>query len=166
MHSIIIYILFIHFHFYSLFVYYYLCHYYYYYYYFYFLFLFLFYLFTYLIENCWNCLDLKDAYDPLCWRTKLYNLVSPSSLPLILKSCFILLFPLVSFSFLLIFLLLFYSVLHEEHRNFSRRIRGTKVLLGRNLHALSHMGGMTQRLPLKKNDTCELPLKNDPHTRL
>ena len=107
MHSIIIYILFIHFHFYSLFVYYYLCHYYYYYYYFYFLFLFLFYLFTYLIENCWNCLDLKDAYDPLCWRTKLYNLVSPSSLPLILKSCFILLFPLVSFSFLLIFFFFF-----------------------------------------------------------
>ena len=39
--------------------------------------------------------------------------------------------------------------------------------LGRNLHAQSHMGGMmTQRLPLKKNDTCELLLKKDPHAQL
>ena len=36
----------------------------------------------------------------------------------------------------------------------------------RNLHAQPHMGGMTQRLPLKNNETCGLPSKKDPQARL
>ena len=36
----------------------------------------------------------------------------------------------------------------------------------RNLHAQPHMGGMTQRLPLKNNKTCGLPPKKDSQAQL
>ena len=36
----------------------------------------------------------------------------------------------------------------------------------RNLQVQPHLGGMTQRLPLKNNETCGLPPKKDPKARL
>ena len=42
----------------------------------------------------------------------------------------------------------------------------SQTLPKRNLHAQPHMGRMTQRLPLKKNETCGLPPKKDPKAQL